>query len=248
MKPVQENIELMREDGGTYTLKPVKGDYTGRLNYVTFKRDKTATSKIVFEKSSVLSQVRCTYNVTEKKSTFEFDYLPEDTRPLGEENLVFDVCSISTTDPTDIKTPIIGYCKIIGDVRNSLSEIPDDPSTVALVDLTGAEEYSSIRVVGGVPVPVSIAEEKNILGLVIGKGLSEENYTVEEKNKLANVAENANNYAHPINHPPSIIAETDDDTFISQSERTAWNLALLRDAGFTAVPQILNNSFFFPGE
>ena len=39
-----------------------------------------------------------------------------------------------------------------------------------------------------------------------GKGLSENDYTTTEKNKLAGVAENANNYTHPATHPASMIA------------------------------------------
>lgn len=38
-----------------------------------------------------------------------------------------------------------------------------------------------------------------------GKGLSTNDYTSAEKQKLAGVAENANNYAHPATHPASMI-------------------------------------------
>ncbi len=40
---------------------------------------------------------------------------------------------------------------------------------------------------------------------VEGKGLSANNYTTDEKNKLAGIANNANNYAHPSTHPASMI-------------------------------------------
>ena len=39
-----------------------------------------------------------------------------------------------------------------------------------------------------------------------GKGLSTNDYTTAEKNKLAGVAANANNYTHPATHPASMIA------------------------------------------
>lgn len=38
-----------------------------------------------------------------------------------------------------------------------------------------------------------------------GKGLSTNDYTTAEKQKLAGIAENANNYAHPATHPASMI-------------------------------------------
>ncbi len=39
-----------------------------------------------------------------------------------------------------------------------------------------------------------------------GKGLSTNDYTSAEKQKLAGIAENANNYTHPATHPASMIA------------------------------------------
>lgn len=41
-----------------------------------------------------------------------------------------------------------------------------------------------------------------------GKGLSKNDYTSEEKSKLAGIAENANNYVHPANHKASEISVT----------------------------------------
>ena len=40
---------------------------------------------------------------------------------------------------------------------------------------------------------------------VDGKGLSTNDYTTAEKNKLAGISENANNYSHPSSHPASMI-------------------------------------------
>ncbi|WMJ90617.1 pyocin knob domain-containing protein [Anaerocolumna sp. MB42-C2] len=40
---------------------------------------------------------------------------------------------------------------------------------------------------------------------VSGKGLSSNDYTATEKNKLAGIAEKANNYVHPSTHPASMI-------------------------------------------
>lgn len=56
-----------------------------------------------------------------------------------------------------------------------------------------------------------------------GKGLSTEDYTTAEKSKLARIAENANNYLHPENHPASIITQDADNRFVTDAEKTSWN-------------------------
>ena len=50
---------------------------------------------------------------------------------------------------------------------------------------------------------------------VAGKGLSTEDYTSEEKAKLAGVAAGANNYQHPATHPATMIEQ--------DTEKTTWN-------------------------
>lgn len=71
---------------------------------------------------------------------------------------------------------------------------------------------------------------------VAGKGLSTQNYTTEEKNKLAGVEENANNYQHPATHPVTIINETPEQQFVAAADKTSWYDAL------TKVNAILNNA------
>lgn len=58
-----------------------------------------------------------------------------------------------------------------------------------------------------------------------GKGLSAEDYTAEEKTKLAGIEAGANNYAHPVTHPPSIIEQDANNQFVSDAEKEAWNAA-----------------------
>lgn len=58
---------------------------------------------------------------------------------------------------------------------------------------------------------------------VAGKQLSTEDYTTAEKTKLSGVAANANNYAHPANHPPSIITQDASNRFVTDAEKAAWN-------------------------
>ena len=59
-----------------------------------------------------------------------------------------------------------------------------------------------------------------------GKGLSEENYTSEEKTKLAGIADNANYYAHPDKHDAEIITEDENHRFVTDAEKKEWNAKL----------------------
>lgn len=56
-----------------------------------------------------------------------------------------------------------------------------------------------------------------------GKGLSTNDFTTVEKNKLAGVAENANNYVHPSSHSPSIISQDANNRFVTDTEKATWN-------------------------
>ena len=58
---------------------------------------------------------------------------------------------------------------------------------------------------------------------VAGKGLSDENFTAAEKNKLAGIATGANNYTHPANHPASIITQDVSNRFVTDTEKANWN-------------------------
>ena len=71
---------------------------------------------------------------------------------------------------------------------------------------------------------------------VAGKGLSTKDYTTEEKNKLAGVEQNANNYQHPATHPAAMINETPEQQFVAAADKTSWNDALSK------VNAILDNA------
>lgn len=58
---------------------------------------------------------------------------------------------------------------------------------------------------------------------VTGKGLSTNDYTTAEKNKLNGIANGANNYAHPANHPASIITQDANNRFVSDAKITSWD-------------------------
>ena len=58
---------------------------------------------------------------------------------------------------------------------------------------------------------------------VMGKQLSTEDYTSAEKAKLASVANGANAYIHPAKHPASIITQDENNRFVTDAEKVAWN-------------------------
>ena len=96
---------------------------------------------------------------------------------------------------------------------------------------------------------------------VNGKGLSTNDYTTAEKNKLAGIAEGANNYKHPSSHPATMITEDSTHRFVTDAEKTAWNeknvfiatydtttnaeMEAALDAGKIVFVNI-NNKFFIP--
>ena len=61
---------------------------------------------------------------------------------------------------------------------------------------------------------------------VEGKVLSDENYTLAEKNKLAGIEVGANKYVHPSTHPASMITESPTRRFTSDVEKADWNSAV----------------------
>lgn len=58
---------------------------------------------------------------------------------------------------------------------------------------------------------------------VTGKGLSTEDYTTADKQKLAGIAAGANNYQHPSSHPATMIAEDASHRFVTDTEKSTWS-------------------------
>jgi len=56
-----------------------------------------------------------------------------------------------------------------------------------------------------------------------GKGLSTNDYTNTEKEKLTGIESGANNYIHPTNHSASIIAQDTNNRFVTDTEKGIWN-------------------------
>lgn len=62
--------------------------------------------------------------------------------------------------------------------------------------------------------------------VVEGKGLSANDYTDEEKQKLAAIAANANKYEHPDSHPASMITPDATHCFLTEVQRQALTTAI----------------------
>ncbi|WP_099192238.1 hypothetical protein [Tepidibacter mesophilus] len=63
----------------------------------------------------------------------------------------------------------------------------------------------------------------NKVDKIAGKGLSTEDYTTTEKNKLAGIATGANNYIHPSTHSASIITQDSSHRFVTDADKVSWN-------------------------
>ena len=62
----------------------------------------------------------------------------------------------------------------------------------------------------------------NKVDKVAGKQLSTNDYTTTEKNKLAGIENNANNYIHPSTHPASIITQDSTHRFVTDVEKQTY--------------------------
>ena len=106
--------------------------------------------------------------------------------------------------------------------KNKLSGIADGANNYTHPDTHPAsivEEDASHRFV----TDAEKAAWNGKVDKVSGKGLSTNDYTTAEKNKLSGIADGANNYTHPNTHPASIIEEDASHRFVTDTEKTAWN-------------------------
>ena len=68
-----------------------------------------------------------------------------------------------------------------------------------------------------------------------GKGLSSNDYTTEEKNKLDGIEKYANNYIHPSSHPASIIEQDVNNRFVNDNQINKWDSILKESADYTDI-------------
>ena len=103
--------------------------------------------------------------------------------------------------------------KLGGQLPGYYAKAADVPSVPAWALSSTKPSYTAQEV--GAAAAEHTHEQADIAGLSAalagkidvesGKGLSTNDYTTAEKQKLAGIAENANNYAHPATHPASMI-------------------------------------------
>ena len=68
-----------------------------------------------------------------------------------------------------------------------------------------------------------------------GKGLSTNDYTTAEKNKLSGIAAGAHAYTHPSSHPATMITEDSTHRFVTDVEKSNWNGKAPKDVATTSV-------------
>ncbi len=90
-----------------------------------------------------------------------------------------------------------------------------DPSTTVL-SVNGKTGYVSLDIPD---IPNLSTELNSRVSKETGKGLSTNDYTTAEKQKLSGIAQNANNYTHPTTHPASMVVFADGDTFQQKLDR-----------------------------
>lgn len=61
-----------------------------------------------------------------------------------------------------------------------------------------------------------------------------------DKLKLDGVADNANNYTHPANHPASIITQDTNNRFVTDAEKATWNAKASTDVATTSVAGLMS--------
>lgn len=72
-------------------------------------------------------------------------------------------------------------------------------------------------------IPTKVSELENdsrYISAVDGMGLSSNDFTNENKEKLSNIEQNANNYTHPETHPATMIVEDDMHQFVTAEEKS----------------------------
>lgn len=68
-----------------------------------------------------------------------------------------------------------------------------------------------------------IAMLNNKVDKITNKGLSTNDYSTAEKNKLSNIEDEANNYVHPATHDADIINQDANHRFVTDEEKDIWN-------------------------
>lgn len=65
--------------------------------------------------------------------------------------------------------------------------------------------------------------KNNKVDKIEGKGLSTENYTTSDKDKLSKIEPGSNKYTHPDIHSAAMIVDNKEKRFVSDTEKAKWN-------------------------
>ena len=124
---------------------------------------------------------------------------------------------ITTTEKKQLKKEIVAELK---------AEASDVLQLEEVTSLVGVRSFPAVRGENPVSVPLSLLDFTPAINKkvdkVAGKGLSTEDFTTAEKQKLAGIAAGANNYTHPASHPASMIAQDTTHRFVTDAEKTTW--------------------------
>lgn len=110
----------------------------------------------------------------------------------------------------------------VEEVLNFLKGIKDDETLLAKI----SEIFTEIRTLD-TTITGELADK---VDNEAGKGLSSNDYTTVEKNKLSGIEVGANKYVHPASHPATMIEEDSGHRFVSDAEKQKWNELLDKDA------------------
>lgn len=140
------------------------------------------------------------------------------------------------------------YCVAFALPGNTEEVPPDDGGAIAYVTAVNIETVVStdcdvsviyaadhewtIEYVEGVAEKIN-AVLVNKVDKEKGKGLSTEDYTTAEKDKLKEIEEKANNYIHPESHPASMIEQDDTHRFVCDDQINNWDGALEESQKYT---------------
>lgn len=76
----------------------------------------------------------------------------------------------------------------------------------------------------------------------VGKGLSTNDFSTADKDKLAGVEVGATNYQHPVNHPASVITQDASNRFVTDAEKVSWNSKGVGDVTLTGAQTLTNKT------
>ena len=139
------------------------------------------------------------------------------------ELVIYEATDILSTTKFDID--------IISCIRDDGAIESTNEFSALTVALAKADEYGEALKQGTENIELIYATELNGVKSSLeekvnkeqGKGLSTNDYTIDEKNKLSNIEERANAYVHPLNHSATIITQDSTHRFITDIERDRWN-------------------------